>query len=112
MSVTTIGIYLLCVVLETCEQMLFRLSGERRFWRWRAMAGGILFYLCELACWYWLLSYWPLGIALPLMGLNYVTVALAGSCFFSERLTVRRIFSIALIICGVTIICIRAGDIL
>lgn len=112
MSVTTTGIYLLCVLLETCEQVLFRLAGERPLWRGRAITGGILLYLCELVCWYWLLSYWPLGIALPLMGLNYVTVALAGSRLFAERLTVRRVVSIALIICGVTIICIGAGDIL
>ena len=76
------------------------------------MFGGILFYLCQLVCWYWLLSYWPLGIALPLMGLNYATVAVAGSCCFAERLTARRIIAIALIICGVTIVCIRAGGIL
>lgn|GEM_PF-2838494 len=112
MKLTTIGIYLLCVALETCEHVLFKVSGKSPFWRWRALAGGILLYLCELGCWYWLLSYWPLGIALPLMGLNYVTVALAGSYFFSERLTLRRLLSIAMIISGITIICIRAGDLL
>ena len=110
MNLNTIGIYLLCVTFETCEQTLFRLAGKSEAWHHRAMAGGILFYLCELACWYWLLSYWPLGIALPLMGLNYVAVALVGAFVFGERLTLRRCLSIALILGGVTLICIRAGD--
>lgn len=112
MNPKTIGIYLLCVAFETCAQLLFKLSGKNSFWLWRGLVAGSLFYLCELVCWYWLLSYWPLVLALPLMGINYVTITLAGGYFFAERLTVRHLLALALIISGVTIICVRAGDLL
>lgn len=38
------------------------------------------------AMWMLLIKQVPLGIALPLMGANFVTVALAGKFFFGERL--------------------------
>lgn len=112
MSATTIGLYVCCVLFETSQQLLFKLSGRTPLWRWRALLGGVLLYLCQLACWYKLLTYWPLGIALPLMGINYATIAIGGKYFFSERLTLRHGVSIALIIAGVAIICVRAGDLL
>ncbi len=46
----------------------------------------------------------PLGIALPLLGANYVAIALGGRLIFHEQIDRRRIIGIALVIIGFVIV--------
>jgi drug/metabolite transporter (DMT)-like permease len=95
------------VLLETVEQLLYRTAGRdtRRYVPLIAMA--IILHLCGMAVWYALLKFLPLGIALPLCGLSYATIALASRYFFAEKVSVRRWLGIAFIIAGFALISLR-----
>jgi drug/metabolite transporter (DMT)-like permease len=89
-----------CILIETIEQCLYRLAGLRPK-RWvRYVAPAVVLHVLGLMLWLNILSKRPLGEVLPLMGANFVTVALAGSVFFGERLAARRLAGIALVAIG------------
>jgi uncharacterized membrane protein len=93
-----------CILIETIEQSLYRLAGIRpRRWL-RYVAPAIVLHALGLMLWLNLLNRRPLGELLPLMGANFVTVALAGRIFFGERLTVRRLAGIALVTFGFVLV--------
>ncbi len=103
---------LLTVVMGTAQQLFFKLSGRRPSRRLLFNVLGILMYLGFAAIWLWVLKELPLGIALPLTSLTYVTVALTGKFFFQERLGARRWCGILLIVAGLLAVWRGGGDFL
>ncbi len=106
MAVLMLG---LCIALETLEQIAFKASEsagggaqtDRLAWHPHVFTGlGIVCYILHMAAWFWVLAVLPLGIALPLMGASYVTVALASRLLFAEEIQPQRWVGIALIMAG------------
>ena len=93
-----------CVLLETMEQIFYRLAGRqhKRYAVYVSLA--VALHLIGLTFWYWLLKLVPLSIALPMMGLSYATIALASYYFFNEKIRMRRWVGIACIIFGFILI--------
>ena len=52
----------------------------------------------------------PLGVLLPLMGANFVTVAIAGRVLFGEQITRRRAVGIALVAIGFVLVGIASDE--
>lgn len=96
---TYVGI-VACILLETFEQIAFKISGESPKKNRIFTSAGIVCYVLHMAVWFWVLSVIPLGIALPLMGATYITVALVSRFLFKECIQPRRWAGIALILAG------------
>jgi undecaprenyl phosphate-alpha-L-ara4N flippase subunit ArnE len=96
-----------CVTLETTEQILYRLAGrtegERRKY-WSFVSPAIVAHVTRLALWFLLLSTLPLGIAIPLLGINYLAIAVAGRLVFGERVNRRRWLGTALVVAGFALV--------
>ena len=93
-----------CIFLETTEQICYRLAGKNRARYVTFVAPGIAAHITRLALWYLLLKTQLLGVALPLMGANYIMVALAGRILFHERVDARRWIGTALIVAGCALV--------
>jgi uncharacterized membrane protein len=94
-----------CVAIETIEQTLYRFAGTHAGRRKaRFIVPAVLLHALGLMVWLNLLNKRPLGEVLPLMGANFVTVALAGRVLFGERLTRRRLLGIALVVAGFALV--------
>src|ERR1700722_19494129 len=76
-----------CLILETTEQILYRLAGRGRK---------------ELGGKYW--GYVSPGVAIPLLGLNYVAIALAGRFLFGEQVDARRWLGTAMVVAGFVLV--------
>jgi drug/metabolite transporter (DMT)-like permease len=92
-----------CVVFETGQQVAFRLSGRLPAQRWQWLAVGVTCYLVELLFWFRVLQLLPLGVAVPLLSANYVTVSLASYFLFQERLNFQHWAGIACIMTGIAL---------
>jgi drug/metabolite transporter (DMT)-like permease len=101
---------LLCVLFEICEQLSFAFSARRstikNYW---TFLGGFS-HVAALGSWMWMLALFPLGVALPLTGLNYVGVALASKHFLKEELSKKRWAGIAVILLGLSVIFLSGGS--
>jgi multidrug transporter EmrE-like cation transporter len=64
-------------------------------------------HMCGLACWFLLLKRLPLSQALPLLGANFVTIALVGRIIFSEAIDAGRWVGIAFIVTGFILVATR-----
>lgn len=89
----------LSIVVETAEQLFFKMSANEKL-KHVFILLGILMYVLFAVLWFRILKDLPLGIALPIMGLNYVSVALAGKVFLKEKVSLKRWAGIALILVG------------
>jgi drug/metabolite transporter (DMT)-like permease len=92
-----------CISIETIEQSLYRwasrLTSGPRAW-FGAIAPAVVLHAVGIALWMLLLRRMPLGIVLPLMGANYVTILLAGRLVFGERITRRRWIGVGMVATG------------
>lgn len=95
---------LLTIVVETAQQLFFKMAGINNKKRLIYSFLGISMYLLFVIIWLRILKNLPLGFALPIMGFNYVTVALAGNLFFKERISIKRWCGIVLILIGLTLV--------
>jgi undecaprenyl phosphate-alpha-L-ara4N flippase subunit ArnE len=93
-----------CVIFETGQQVAFSLSGRSSSYRWHWLIAGAICYLIELAFWFWVLKLLPLGIAVPLISANYITVSLASHFLFRESLNMRHWLGIGCIVGGIAMI--------
>jgi drug/metabolite transporter (DMT)-like permease len=96
-----------CVVIETTEQSLYRLAGRNRQKFFVHVLPAIGLHLCGLLCWFLLLKRMPLSQALPLLGANFVTIALVGRIIFGETIDAWRSVGIALIVIGFVLVATR-----
>ena len=88
----------LCIGIETAEHLAFSLAGSQSHRRLAWTALGIGLHVILLALWCWLLVLIPLGVATPLAGMSYLTIALASQFLLGERVNHRGwigVFSIA-----------------
>ncbi len=88
----------LCIGVETTEHLAFSLAGSQSHRRFAWTALGIGLHLMLLALWCWLLVLIPLGVATPLTGVSYLTIAIASQFLLRERVSHRGwigVFSIA-----------------
>lgn len=99
---------LLCVAFETLGQLLYRAGSRARTHRHLIILGGVVLHILEMVSWLTVLRFLPLGVALPLMGANYATIALAGHWIFGERCDRRRWSGVALIVAGFVLVA-RSG---
>jgi len=106
MILRTILLVLSCVLLETTEQILYRLggrtTGRRKFWKF--VSPAVAAHVTRLCLWYLLLKTLPLGLAVPLMGANYFAIALAGKFVFGEKVDRRRWLGTALVLGGIILV--------
>jgi len=100
----TIVALITCIFMETFEQVCFKFAAKRPEQSRRWYAVGILGYIFHMVVWFWLLSVLPLGYALPLMGVTYITVALASRFLFGETISMRRWKGVALIVIGFALV--------
>jgi multidrug transporter EmrE-like cation transporter len=97
---TTYWMLLVCILTETMEQISFKLSESAPQKGLFYTGLGIFFYILHMAAWFWVLAILPLGIALPLMGASYITVALASLLLFDEQIHPQRWAGMFLIMLG------------
>ena len=62
--------------------------------------GALVFLGVGFATWLVVLSFWPLSIAYPVLGLNYVLVVVAAKLYFHEAVSFQRWCGIFVIILG------------
>lgn len=95
-----------CIVLETTEQVLYRLAGrsDGRWHYWELISPAVIVHFTRLALWYLLLKTLPLGVAVPLLGANYIMIALAGWLIFGEKVNARRWLGTALVVAGFVLV--------
>ena len=94
----------ICVAIETVEQLLYRFAGRNARLYIPVITLAITLHLTGMAFWYILLKLLPLGIALPLSGLSYATIALTSCYCFGEKVSWRRGLGITFIILGFVLI--------
>jgi len=94
----------LCLGVETAQQITFSLAGSRPHQRvcWTAL--GIGLHLILLGLWCWLLTLLPLGVAAPLTGASYLTIALASHFLLKERVSRRGWIGVVGIVIGFALI--------
>jgi len=92
------------ISIETLEQLVFKTASKLSAYRKYLLALGVAFHICQLGAWFFVLTLLPLGIAAPLMGATYVTVAIGSRLVFGEKIDKRRAIGIAAIIIGLAII--------
>lgn len=95
-----------CILIETGEQSLYRLSSGVS--RWRCLPPAIALHATGLGLWLLLLRRVPLGVALPLMGANFVMIVVAGRLLFKESVTPRRWAGVALVVMGFALVAMDA----
>lgn len=93
-----------CVVFETGQQVAFSLSGRFPSRKWQWLTVGVVCYLLELLFWFWVLKLLPLGIAVPLISANYITVSLVSHFLFQEKLNFQHWTGIVCIVAGLVMI--------
>ena len=96
-----------CIAVVTFEQAFYRLAARSSARRITCFAAAVLLHICGLVLWYFLLRVLPLGVAMPLMGAQYATVAMAGKWFFGEPVDARRWIGIAIIMLGFCLIAVN-----
>lgn len=105
LSLLLLGLLALCVLVETAEQVLYRLaadSGAKRYvW---CVATAIGLNMIGLAIWLLVLTQAQLGQALPVLAANNITVAAVGRLLFRERVGLRRWVGISLITVGLILV--------
>lgn len=96
-----------CIGVETAQQVAFSLAGSQphQWFTWTAL--GIGLHVILLMLWCWLLVLMPLGIAAPLTGASYVTVALASQVLLKERVSRRSWIGVVSITIGFALITCR-----
>jgi drug/metabolite transporter (DMT)-like permease len=92
------------ILIETIEQLVFKSAAKLAAYRKYLLALGISLHVCQLLCWFLVLTLLPLGIAAPLMGATYVTVAIGSRLVFGEKINRRRAIGIAAIVIGLALI--------
>ena len=94
----------LCILLETAEHVSYSVAGDPGHRRERWLAAGVGHHLLLLLAWLWLLTILPLGVALPLRGASYITIALAGRILLSERVGRRCLVGVGTIAVGLALV--------
>jgi len=96
-----------CIGIETVQQVAFSLAGSRLHQRFLWLALGISLHLVLVALWCRLLTILPLGIALPLSGASYLTIALVSQVWLKERVNRQRWIGVVSIVIGFALISSR-----
>jgi len=100
------------IIVETAQQVFFKMAGRHPEKYYIYSALGILMYLIFFFIWLRILKDLPLGFALPIMGLNYVVVAIADYVFFKKKLSLRKYGGIMLIFTGFLLVWYGGMDLL
>lgn len=104
-----LAVVVLAAFTETLEQAQYKLAARHPEARWRWWAGGIVCHVAGFVMWFYLLSKLPLGIALPLTGLCYVTTAIGSKVLLSEKIGPLRQLGMALILGGLVVLWLDGG---
>ena len=104
MNLVVIILLLLTIIVETAQQIFFKIAGinNKKYLVYSFL--GISMYLLFVIIWLKILKHIPLGFALPIMGFNYVAVALAGRVVFKEQISIKRWAGIAFILFGLVLV--------
>jgi len=92
------------ILIETIEQLVFKSAAKFAVYRKYLLALGVALHAVQLLAWFLVLTLLPLGIAAPLMGATYITVAIGSRLVFGEKLDRRRAIGIAAIVVGLALI--------
>ncbi len=105
---------LLCTVLLTGAGQIFQKQAAQRLQAPADQPGRLASALGRLACavvclalgmatWLGVLQRLPVGLAYPMLSLNFVMVALASRCIFDEMVSARHWRGIAVIMLGIVL---------
>jgi len=109
LNLVVIILLILTIFVETAQQLFFKMAGKNNTEKDKKkhliyIFLGIGMYLLFVVIWLRILKDIPLGFALPIMGFNYVAVALAGRAFFKEHISIKRWGGIMLILIGLMLV--------
>ena len=93
-----------CVLIETVEQLLYRMAGRNHGRYLLYATPATILNMVGLAVWLLVLTRAPLAQALPLLAASNITVAAAGRLLFAETVTPRRWIGIVLISAGLVLV--------
>lgn len=112
MNLVIIILLFLTIIVETAQQIFFKMAGKNNKKHLIYSLLGISMYLLFVLIWLRILKDLPLGFALPIMGINYVAVALAGNLIFKEQISIKRWGGILLILFGLVLVCFGGANFL
>lgn len=112
MNYLIITLIILIIIIETSQQVFFKMAGKYPDKKIIYSLLAISMYVLFVFIWLRILKTVPLNIALPIMGLDYVAVAAAGRIFFKEKISIKKCAGIALIISGFLLVCYGGADFL
>jgi drug/metabolite transporter (DMT)-like permease len=92
------------ILIETTEQLLFKSAAKYIAYRKYLLAIAVCLHVGQLLTWFFALTLLPLGIAAPLMGATYITIAIGSRLVFAEKIDLRRAVGIAAIVVGLALI--------
>jgi undecaprenyl phosphate-alpha-L-ara4N flippase subunit ArnE len=104
MTIIAVLAIAITILIETMEQLAFKGAAKFGAYRKYLLGLGIALHVCQLLSWFFVLTLLPLGIAAPLMGATYVTIAIGSRFVFGEKIDRRRAMGIAAIVIGLALI--------
>ncbi len=93
-----------CILIETIEQVLYRMGGRQRSRYFAFVLPATVLNVVGLGLWLLVLQRLRLGVALPLLAVSNLTVALAGRMLFGEVISSRRWIGVSLIVVGFVLV--------
>ncbi|WP_108649003.1 EamA family transporter [Dongshaea marina] len=91
-------------LLLTCSGQLLQKMAASGQNRWLSLIGAIGCLGLGALCWLAVLQKLPVGIAYPMLSLNYVLVMLASHWIFKETVSFRQWLGVILVVAGVVIL--------
>lgn len=87
---------------QLCQKQAVRQSQYKLFLCW--LIGSMALLACGMMMWLLVLQRMPVGLAYPMLSINFIFVALGARFIWHEKMTVQQCLGMFLIILGVALI--------
>ncbi|MFS2223569.1 4-amino-4-deoxy-L-arabinose-phosphoundecaprenol flippase subunit ArnE [Pantoea sp. B65] len=91
---------------QLCQKQATRRYDKRHLVIWLGLS--LLLLGCAMLVWLWVLQQVPVGVAYPMLSINFIIVTLAARWLWQERITLRHSLGIVLIVAGVIVLGVHA----
>lgn len=94
---------------QLCQKQATRHNGviKRKHYVLLWLGYSLLLLGCAMLLWLWILQQVPIGMAYPMLSLNFIFVTFAAHRWWQERITLRHSLGIVFIVVGVIMLAIH-----